>query len=67
VPLDPARLQAAHRLVRRLAGDGLRVLAVAQGTPATAPHPADQLAELAGELTLLGFLAIADTPRPGAA
>ncbi|MBL3670564.1 cation-translocating P-type ATPase [Streptomyces sp. M2CJ-2] len=67
VPLDPTRLQAAHRLVRRLAGDGLRVLAVAQGTPATAMHPADQLVELVGELTLLGFLAIADTPRPGAA
>ncbi|MFF4761787.1 HAD-IC family P-type ATPase [Streptomyces sp. NPDC001292] len=67
VPLDPARLQAAHRLVRRLAGEGLRVLAVAQGTPATATHPADRLAELVGGLTLLGFLAIADTPRPGAA
>ncbi|PWI09007.1 cation-transporting ATPase [Streptomyces sp. NWU339] len=67
VPLDPPRLQAAHRLVRRLAGDGLRVLAVAQGTPATTPHPADQPAELVGELILLGFLAIADAPRPGAA
>ncbi|WP_259472034.1 cation-translocating P-type ATPase [Streptomyces shenzhenensis] len=67
VQLDPTRQQAVHRLVRRLAGDGLRVLAVAQGTPATATHPADQLAELVGRLTLLGFLAIADTPRPGAA
>ncbi|MGW3465369.1 HAD-IC family P-type ATPase, partial [Streptomyces olivaceoviridis] len=67
VPLDQPRLLAAHRLVRRLAGDGLRVLAVAQGTPATATHPADQLTELVGELTLLGFLAIADTPRPRAA
>ncbi|WP_425246328.1 HAD-IC family P-type ATPase [Streptomyces sp. NEAU-NA10] len=67
VALTPARLRAAHRLVRRLAGDGLRVLAVAQGTPATAPSPCDGLAELVGDLTLLGFLAIADTPRAGAA
>ncbi|MER6983062.1 HAD-IC family P-type ATPase, partial [Streptomyces carpinensis] len=67
VPLERTRLQAAHRLVRHLAGDGLRVLAVAQGAPATATQPADHLAELVGELTLLGFLAIADTPRPGAA
>jgi cation-transporting ATPase I len=67
VPLDQDRLRAAHRLVRRLAGDGLRVLAVARGTPATATHAADQLAGLVDGLTLLGFLAIADIPRPGAA
>jgi cation-transporting ATPase I len=67
VPLDAARLRAAHRLVRRLADDGLRVLAVAQATPRHAVQPADDMPELVRDLTLLGFLAIADTPRPGAA
>ncbi|WP_225850698.1 cation-translocating P-type ATPase [Streptomyces sp. HPF1205] len=67
VPLSPARLRAAHRLVRRLADDGLRVLAVAQAEPRRAVRSADDVPPLVRDLTLLGFLAIADTARPGAA
>ncbi|HEY5832557.1 HAD-IC family P-type ATPase [Streptomyces sp.] len=67
VPLGPDRLRAAHRLVRRLADDGLRVLAVAEAALDRAPGPDDEVPELVTDLTLLGFLAIADTPRAGAA
>ncbi|MGW1025788.1 HAD-IC family P-type ATPase [Streptomyces sp. NPDC002577] len=67
VVLAPDRLRAAHRLVQRLASGGLRVLAVAQATPAAPGSPDDDPADLAHDLTLLGFLAIADPPRPGAA
>lgn len=69
VPLDPARLRAADRLVQRLAGNGLRVLAVAEARsgPAADPGQPGGVAELARDLTLLGFLGIADTLRPGAA
>nr|WP_262414163.1 HAD-IC family P-type ATPase [Streptomyces acidipaludis] len=67
VPFGPARRKAADALVRRLADDGLRVLAVAEGLPGRLPDPDDDLSELARDLTLIGFLAIADTPRPSAA
>lgn len=84
VPLDDQRLAAAHRMMRQLADQGLRVLAVAQATgPTDAPaidehgHPAEQTAhaavradnveDLVHDLTLAGFLAIADAPRPEAA
>jgi cation-transporting ATPase I len=65
--LDAARLREANRLVRRLADNGLRVLAVAEGRPPGATAPVEDLPDLVRDLTLLGFLAIADTPRPGAA
>ncbi|MGX4695324.1 HAD-IC family P-type ATPase [Streptomyces sp. JNUCC 63] len=67
VPLDPARRRAAHHLVRRLASHGLRVLAVAQSRPASPASLSSEVDELAHDLTLLGFLALADPPRPGAA
>ncbi|WP_461069225.1 HAD-IC family P-type ATPase [Streptomyces pseudoechinosporeus] len=67
VPLDPTRRRAAHRLVQRLAAGGLRVLAVAEARPASSTPLGDDVADLAHDLTLLGFLAIADPPRPGAA
>ncbi|MFI1561911.1 HAD-IC family P-type ATPase [Streptomyces sp. NPDC020490] len=82
-PLDDQRLEAAHRMLRQLADQGLRVLAVAQAAPpADAPGiddreqsaeratgtavPADTVTDLVHDLTLLGFLAIADAPRPTA-
>ncbi|MFI0776737.1 HAD-IC family P-type ATPase [Streptomyces sp. NPDC021212] len=70
VPLTPERLRSTERLLYSLASDGLRVLAVAEALPDTAEPPdtpGASLAELARGLTLLGFIAIADTTRPGAA
>ncbi|MEU8801314.1 cation-translocating P-type ATPase [Spirillospora sp. NPDC048819] len=63
-PLTPARRRAAAAIVRRLAGQGLRVLAVAE-----APGPGRDRGEITDhieDLTLLGFVGIADTPRPTA-
>lgn len=67
MPFGPARRRTAEALVRRLADDGLRVLAVAEAFPDRPPAPDDDLSALAHDLTLVGFLAIADTPRPSAA
>ena len=68
-PLDVRERAAALTTVQRLAGRGLRVLAVARRNMAKAAGdvPADYPAELVGDLTLLGFLALADVARPGAA
>ncbi|MBO0774813.1 MAG: cation-translocating P-type ATPase, partial [Actinobacteria bacterium] len=65
--LAGARRQAAQAAVERLAADGLRVLAVAEGRlPAAAGTP--ELADGAvKDLTLLGFVAIADVMRADAA
>ncbi|GAA2416939.1 cation-translocating P-type ATPase [Actinomadura vinacea] len=65
VPLTAARRAAVERLVRRLAGRGLRVLAVAEARPADL-HEVEKPAETA-DLLLIGFLGIADPPRPAAA
>ncbi|MGY4101551.1 HAD-IC family P-type ATPase [Nocardia sp. R16R-3T] len=54
---------AAETAVRRLAAQGLRVLVVARRDFATAP---DDVTEEIEQLTLLGFLGIADSPRPQA-
>ncbi|GAA2313535.1 cation-translocating P-type ATPase [Streptomyces violaceusniger] len=67
VPLTPERRRATERLLYSLASDGLRVLAVAETRPAASDTPTAEVAEIARELTLLGFIAIADTTRPGAA
>lgn len=68
LPLDAGRRQEAEALVRRLADDGLRVLAVAEARPPSRPRRPDATpADLAEDLTLVGFAAIADTARPGAA
>ncbi|REE94991.1 cation-translocating P-type ATPase [Thermomonospora umbrina] len=65
-PLTEARREEARRAVRRLAEDGLRVLAVAQAHPDEADlAEAEKLAETA-ELALVGFLGIADAPRADA-
>ncbi|MEU9967010.1 cation-translocating P-type ATPase [Streptomyces malaysiensis] len=66
-PLTPERLRATERLLHSLASDGLRVLAVAETRPAGSDTPTSEVAAIARELTLLGFIAIADTTRPGAA
>jgi cation-transporting ATPase I len=52
---------AAQTAVRRLAAQGLRVLVVARRDFASAP---DDVTEEIEQLTLLGFLGIADSPRP---
>jgi cation-transporting ATPase I len=71
--LDTRSRGEAWAMVHRLAADGLRVLAVARRTlPAPGPWPRREEDELAPEqltedLTLLGFVALADVPRPEAA
>ncbi|SEG05113.1 cation-transporting ATPase I [Thermomonospora echinospora] len=65
-PLTDEGRRQARRTVRRLAGDGLRVLAVAEARPDEADMAeAEKLAETA-ELVLVGFIGIADTLRPEA-
>jgi cation-transporting ATPase I len=63
--LTPPRRHEAEEVVKRLAADGLRVLAVAERR-AELPAHADDIDPLVTDLTLLGFLGIADPPRPGA-
>lgn len=64
VTLTAARRLRAQRTVQQLATAGLRVLAVAEGTPpADRAHHGDELATLTHDLTLVGFLAFADAPR----
>ncbi len=70
--LTDARRRKAQATVQRLADRGLRVLAVAQLRPDTlsgSPETGDEVAQLVSgaELTLAGFIAIADTPRASAA
>ncbi|MCW2870050.1 cation-translocating P-type ATPase [Actinacidiphila oryziradicis] len=67
-PMTPARQRAAQALVHQLAEDGLRVLAVAERHLLDEQDPADiEVADQVEDLTLLGFVAIADIPRPSAA
>ena len=66
VPMTSALRRAARGLVHDLAADGLRVLAVAETDPSGVAS-AGPVADLVGGLTLVGFLGIADTPRPTAA
>ena len=65
--MTPARRRAARAVVHDLAADGLRVLAVAEAGPSGPLTAAGTVAGLVDGLTLVGFLAIADTPRPSAA
>ena len=67
-PLDRAARERAGGAVHALAAQGLRVLAVARrnvGDVAEPPADPEAVAEL-GDLTLLGFIALADAPRPQA-
>ncbi|MEU9124771.1 cation-translocating P-type ATPase [Streptomyces sp. NPDC048506] len=65
-PLTGPRRSAAEQTVGRLAAQGLRVLAVAERTAPDTSVLRGRIAEQVGELTLLGFVGIADTPRSGA-
>ncbi|MEU5994366.1 cation-translocating P-type ATPase [Spirillospora sp. NPDC047418] len=66
-PLTAARRRAAAAAVRRLAGQGLRVLAIAErAVPDPVAAPRGELADRVADLTLLGFVGIADPPRPTA-
>jgi Ca2+-transporting ATPase len=57
--LDEASRNALHAANAQLAGDGLRVLAVAEAMPARVGEDA------LTDLTFLGFLGFADPPAPG--
>jgi cation-transporting ATPase I len=67
--LDRSARQRADKVVESLAGQGLRVLAVAGRRLEEAPNglDPDDAEELADDLVLLGFVALADIPRPAAA
>ncbi|MHB1594464.1 MAG: HAD-IC family P-type ATPase [Streptosporangiaceae bacterium] len=68
VPLTADRRQAARQAVERLAADGLRVLAVAEGRPVPTDGGVPDLTDdLVRDLTLIGFVAIADVLRADAA
>ncbi|TNY37189.1 HAD family hydrolase [Thermomonospora catenispora] len=65
-PMTERHRRQARRTIARLAEEGLRVLAIAEARPAEADlERAGALAETA-ELTLLGFVGIADALRPDA-
>ena len=71
-PFTQQRRSTASATLKRLADEGLRVLAIAQTGAVTNEGAArgdspEHLADLVTKLTLVGFVAIADTPRPGAA
>jgi cation-transporting P-type ATPase I len=67
-PMTGAARQEARRTLRRLAGDGLRVLAVAEARPeSSSPEELSRLVEESTELVLTGFIGIADAVRPDAA
>ncbi|GAA1896154.1 cation-translocating P-type ATPase [Actinomadura bangladeshensis] len=65
-PLTAAGRRAAAAAVRRLAGQGLRVLAIAERAVPDAAAARGELAGHVADLTLLGFVGIADPPRPSA-
>lgn len=60
---DPAAVEEAHSL----AGQGLRLLAVAQRRLATEDEARDALDKPLELLELIGFVALADSPRPSSA
>jgi cation-transporting ATPase I len=65
-PMTDERRHAAQRTVQRLAADGLRVLAVAERRNGL-PSDLDAPDEIVADLTLRGFVGVADTPRSDAA
>ena len=64
--LTRQRRHASQRIVQRMAADGLRVLAVAERREGLRAG-LDAGDEDVADLTLLGFIGVADTPRPDAA
>jgi cation-transporting ATPase I len=64
--LTPGRIEALHGTVDGLAADGLRVLAVAERTDGLPPDR-EVSDDTVTDLTLLGFVGVADAPRPDAA
>lgn len=60
-PFDAERRERAEQMVHELAEQGLRVLVVARRDLSREP---DDVEGMVGELTLLGFLGLADIPRP---
>lgn len=64
VPLDKARRARLRRRLAQLAGQGYRILAVAERADRAHRHLAED--DVSG-LTLLGFLALSDPVRPAAA
>ncbi|NEE01995.1 cation-translocating P-type ATPase [Phytoactinopolyspora halotolerans] len=63
--LPMCRDAPSSAMAEELASDGLRVLAVAERRH-DLPEETDDVEPLVGELTLLGFVGIADTPRADA-
>jgi len=61
----PPEVAAMHRVVDRMAADGLRVLAVASRRFAPLPAHPDP-ASVEADLTLIGLIGLRDPPRPGA-
>ncbi len=64
--LSAASRRAAQRTLEHLAGEGLRVLAVAERSDGIPTQPGE-IEDLISDLTLLGFVGVADTPRRDAA
>ncbi|HWG26157.1 cation-translocating P-type ATPase [Actinospica sp.] len=64
--LTAARRRTAVATLKRLADDGLRVLAVAERAVPDAEASHDEVPDFVDELTLLGYVALADSPREGA-
>ncbi|WP_425548905.1 HAD-IC family P-type ATPase [Actinomadura meridiana] len=64
--LTAERRRAATATFRRLAGEGLRVLAIAERAVPDDGAVHDRIADQVEDLTLLGYICIADTPRPTA-
>ncbi|MEV0032023.1 cation-translocating P-type ATPase [Nocardia sp. NPDC050793] len=60
-PLTDEKRERAQAVVQDLAEQGLRVLVVARRDLAEEPEDVEEAVD---ELTLLGFLGLADTPRP---
>ena len=65
-PMTESLRRTAERTAEELAGAGLRVLAVAERR-SDVPDDPDDLTGLVSELTLIGFVGIADPPRGSAA
>ncbi|MFC5218345.1 cation-translocating P-type ATPase [Streptomyces coerulescens] len=63
LPACPGVSSSASGRAQALAGDGLRVLAVAHRTLAPSDDPADVLEQPLGDLEFTGLLALADVPR----